>query len=245
MIRWQLLVSFFSVPAGLAAATVCFGGMPALLPSTWTKESSPPSGTDLSNAAPYLQAISFFIVVLLVSAWAVKGLWNYLQKDIRWLPSLNYGRSLSLVVLWGLLFVVVLTMISGARELMTPGAWQKQGWTYQLAAPESQPPADSRAERRAALERLRLALWQYAATHEGRFPAENDTAFDQSMWDIPHWPGLRFLRTDEAKADDTGKLLVYEPELEGNDRQVILTSGLIGTMRSAEIRQALNKPRQP
>ncbi len=37
-----------------------------------------------------------------------------------------------MVVLWGLLFTVVLAMISGARELMTPGAWEKQGATYRL-----------------------------------------------------------------------------------------------------------------
>ena len=159
MIRRHLLVALFSATYWLAAAAVSLGGMPALLPSTWTKESSSTGGADYSNAAPYLQSISFFVVVLLASAWAVKGLWQHLRKDIRWLPTLTYGRSLSLVVLWGLLFVVVLTMISGARELMTPGAWQKQGWTYRLAEP-AQHPMSSRAERREALERLRLALWQ-------------------------------------------------------------------------------------
>ncbi len=37
------------------------------------------------------------------------------------------------MIIWGLLFVLVLTMISGARELMTPGAWEKEGFTYVLA----------------------------------------------------------------------------------------------------------------
>jgi hypothetical protein len=36
------------------------------------------------------------------------------------------------VTLWGLLFLLILTMISGARELMTPGAWEKHGSTYEL-----------------------------------------------------------------------------------------------------------------
>jgi hypothetical protein len=71
--------------------------------------------------------------VLLFCGWAVKGLWNVLRRQFPLLPALSYGRALSLVVVWGLLFVVVLTMISGARELMTPGAWRKQGWTYKLA----------------------------------------------------------------------------------------------------------------
>lgn len=244
MIRRQLLAIFIGAGYWLAAAAVSRGGMPALLPSAWTKESSSTGGADYSNAAPYLQTISFFVVVLLASAWAVKGLWQYLRKDIRWLPTLSYGRSLSLVLLWGLLFVVVLTMISGARELMTPGAWQKQGWTYRLTEPASQP-LSSRAERREALERLRLALWQYAATHEGRFPDEGDREFDHSLWEIPHWPGQVFRRTNATRADDAGKLLVYEPELEGDERQVILTNGLIGTMRTAEIRQAFRQGETP
>jgi hypothetical protein len=230
----------------LAVTASAVAGMPALLPTHWTKDSSPAAGVPAGSlAAPYLQAISFFLAVLLLSAWAVKGLWQVVRKDHSWLPALSYGRSLSLVVLWGLLFVIVLTMISGARELMTPGAWEKQGWTYKLADTAPSQPPDSRAERREALETLRLALWQYAATHEGRFPTYNDSAFDQTLWEIPHWPGLRFLRTGEAKADDAGKLLVYEPELEGDERQMLLTNGVIGTMRSAEIRRALAGANNP
>jgi hypothetical protein len=229
----------------LAVAGSAGAGMPALLPTHWTKDSSSAAVGPAGGLAPYLQAVSFFLAVLLVSAWAVKASWQVVRKDQAWLPALSYGRSLSLVVLWGLLFVIVLTMISGARELMTPGAWQKQGWTYKLAKTAPSQPVDSRVERQQALEKLRLALWQYAATHDGRFPADNDSAFDQTLWDMPHWPGLRFLRTVEAKADNAGRLLVYEPELEGDERQVLLTNGMIGTMRTAEIRQALAGAKQP
>jgi hypothetical protein len=62
----------------------------------------------------------------------VKGLWNYLAKDFQKLPRMSYGKALAAVTLWGLLFLLVLSMISGARELMTPGAWEKQGLTYKL-----------------------------------------------------------------------------------------------------------------
>jgi hypothetical protein len=55
-------------------------------------------------------------------------LWNSLQRDFPRLPRLSFSRALAGVVLWGLLFIIVLTMISGARELMTPGAWQRQGF---------------------------------------------------------------------------------------------------------------------
>jgi hypothetical protein len=81
-----------------------------------------------------LQSISFLLLVLLLSAAGVMAVWNHLRRDFTALPRLTYLRSLSLVLLLGLLFMVVLTMISGARELMTPGAWRKQGATYVLAS---------------------------------------------------------------------------------------------------------------
>jgi len=90
-------------------------------------------GVSLTDVAVVrLEAISFFLVVLLASALIIRWLWNYLASDFTWLPRLNYLRALGLATLWGLLFVIVLTMISGARELMTPGAWERDGATYQL-----------------------------------------------------------------------------------------------------------------
>ena len=243
---WRFLLFGLLLGLGFAAAGTACAGMPAVLPSSWTVDQRPPPsvGSGGSQAAPFLQAISFFIVVLLVCGWAVKGLWNVLRKDFAWLPALSYGRSLSLVVLWGLLFVVVLTMISGARELMTPGAWRKQGWTYKLADTTS-PAISAREERRRALEQLRQALWQYAATHKGYFPPADDPAIDKTLWNIPGWPGLRFLYVPGRTAEDIGRLLVHEPELDGDERQVLLTHGLIGTMRTAEIRKALESARSP
>lgn len=86
--------------------------------------------TDIAKAR--LDTISFFLVLILVLAMCVKGLWNYLAKDFSKMPRLTYPKALSMVTLWGLLFLIVLSMISGARELMTPGAWEKQGVTYRL-----------------------------------------------------------------------------------------------------------------
>jgi hypothetical protein len=79
-----------------------------------------------------LDAISFFLVVIFVSAWGVKLIWNALAKDFPKLPRMTYWRALGAIVLWGFVFVIILTMISGARELMTPGAWEKHGATYKL-----------------------------------------------------------------------------------------------------------------
>jgi hypothetical protein len=231
-----------------AVAGENMAGMPAVLPSGWTKESGlDGSGSVPSTLSPYLQGISFFVMGLLLSAWAVKGLWGVLRKDLTWLPKLGYGRALSLVVLWGLLFIVVLTMISGARELMTPGAWKKQGWTYKLEqlAPPSATPQTSLEERRQALQKLRLALMQYAAAHEGKFPPLEDAALEPELWRIPGWPGLKFSYVAGQSGGAEGRLLVYEPELDSDERQVLLTSGMVGTMRNGEILAALAEGIRP
>lgn len=229
---------------GLAASSAT-AGMWSPLPTRWTATSEQPSGIfsfGAEDAAPFLQAISFFLAIVLVSAWIVQGLWRLLRQDLTWLPVLNYRRSLGLVVLWGLLFIVVLTMIAGARELMTPGAWRTQGWTYKLASAKPDSYASepkSNEQIRQALEKLRQALWHYAATHAGKFPAPDHAAIDQSLWEIPGWPGQRFLYVAERHATSAGQLLVYSPELGDDERAVLMTNGMIGHMRAAEIHQDL------
>ena len=83
-----------------------------------------------------LDAILFFLAVLVGCALGVKLIWNSFARDFEKLPSLSFGKAFGLVTLWGMLWVVVLTMIFGAKELMTPGAWQKDGFTYSLAEPD-------------------------------------------------------------------------------------------------------------
>lgn len=79
-----------------------------------------------------IEAISFFLAVLLASSGLIQLLWNGLRSSFGRLPRMTYPRAVSLVLLWGLLFIVVLAMISAARELMTPGAWERDGATYRL-----------------------------------------------------------------------------------------------------------------
>jgi hypothetical protein len=232
---------------GLAIASA-HAGMPAPLPTNWTAENTPSwaqSGGTASSGAMALrvQAISFFLAVLLLSGWLVKGLWNFARRDFPRLPVLSYGRALGMVGLWGLSFVIVLTMISGARELMTPGAWRKQGWTYKLANASPPEATDGRATRRRGLEQLRIAIWQYAATHEGRLPVASESTIEAVLWEIPGWPGLKFLTVPDRRAESTGRLFVFEPELDNDERLVLLTNGFIGTMRTAEIKQSLAESR--
>ena len=115
----------------LVTMMVPLAGMPAILPDSWHFEPS------LHEAViRRFDAISFFAFIFLMSTWIVQGLWNYLARDWQALPRISFGRAFCLVLLLGMLFAIVLTMISGARELMTPGAWEKQGWTYQLSQPK-------------------------------------------------------------------------------------------------------------
>jgi hypothetical protein len=128
-------------------------------------------------------------------------------------------------------------MISGARELMTPGAWRKQGWTYRLDQPPA-PEPQARQQRRERLEALRIALLQHAATHAGAFPS-NSKEVDES-WSIPAHPGFEFLyRPGQTASNQSAEVLVFEPEVGDPERFVLLVNGMIGTMRTPELDDAL------
>ena len=58
-----------------------------------------------------LETISFFLLVLLGSGLAAGWLWNCVGRECFRLPRLSYLRALGLVLLWGLLVVVLLTMM--------------------------------------------------------------------------------------------------------------------------------------
>jgi hypothetical protein len=198
------------------------------------------------TAAARLQAVSFFLVVLLLCAGLVQLLWNYLRRDFPRLPRLSFGRALAGVVLWGLLFVVVLAMISGARELMTPGAWDKQGFTYKLNPGAGAPEPDPESLRRRHLERLRLALWHFAATHNGRFPSAGEMAeVPADLWEVPEAGGLRYEYVPGRTAAGPVSLLAYEPELDAHRRLVLRTNGDVGPLSSAQIRAQLEGEKRP
>lgn len=237
---WFLLACVLT----LSVSETCRAGMPALLPTNWTADKSAPTWAHVARESgdAQWQAISFFAAGLLASAWGVKALWNSLRGEFVSLPRLSYRRSLNLVVLWGLCFVVVLTMISGARELMTPGAWKKQGWTYTLA---DTPHNEQSERRRHTLEQLRNALWHYAATHEGKFPSEGESSIDPKLWEIPNWGRLRFMYISGLSADQSGRLLAFEPELDSDERFVLLTNGFLGTMRTTEIERLMEGAASP
>jgi hypothetical protein len=186
-----------------------------------------------------LSSISFFLMGLLLSALFVRWMWNWLQADFPKLPRLTYGKSLAMVTLWGLCFILVLTMISGARELLTPGAWRVNGATYTLTDGDSAKPAatlneddDRLLERTKKLEALRFALWQFAATHDGRFPSDAEAAeMPDTVWEVADPSAMRFVYVASLTAQSRETLLAAEPEIFGPERLVLWTNGLITTQR--------------
>ena len=147
-----------------------------------------------------LSSISFFAAVFLVAAAVIRALWNVLAKDFTRLPRLSYGKALAGSLLLGLCLVAVLTMIAGARELLTPGAWQRQGPLYAVAHRQRSDASSLRgadpprtADRKEHLERLRDALWQFAAKHGGRFPSAGDKEITDEAWEVPGGVATRCL----------------------------------------------------
>jgi hypothetical protein len=193
-----------------------------------------------------LEVISFFLLSILLCAGIIQLIWNSLRRDFPILPRLSYGKALGVVTLWGLLFVLVLTMISGARELMTPGAWEKRGLTYQLAQDPGQDVESQIAARVRAIERLADALKQYAQTHGKNLPASDSSPeIPAPLWQHPVNTGQRYVyvggRWDDNEFSYRSSPVAYEPDEVGPDRLVVLADGSIVWMPVSEIKKVLSQ----
>ena len=134
MLKHNLRVCLVALTWLTILPAIAWAGMPTFVPDELTRR------WVLSESGRLrYEAISFFLVVLLLSALVVRWLWNRLAIDFPKLPRMTFGKALGVVVLWGLLFLVVLTMIAATREMMTPGVWEKQGLLYKI--PTDQPKA--------------------------------------------------------------------------------------------------------
>jgi hypothetical protein len=197
-------------------------------------------------ARPRLEVISFFLMALLASAAVVMLVWNFLARDFVRLPRLSYAKACGLVVLWGLLFVVVLTMISGARELMTPGAWEKTGATYKLrstATSEVVPDETKDREFKEWVDRqfwmkhhVYLALMTYAAEHDGAFPSTTEEVnVDPQSWELPGLPGTRCVQVPGRTKNGPRVPLAYEPEVFDGKHFVLFTDGQVEELPFGDI----------
>ncbi len=195
-----------------------------------------------------LETISFFLLAFLACAGVVRFGWNALRADFPRLPRLSYPKAVGLVGLWGLLFLLVLTMISGARELLTPGAWKPDGVTYTLATaptPDASPPPPdtTAAERRRRMEELRVGLVAYAARNGGKYPDTPDAAgLPADRWEVPHPSGVRYRIVPGTTATSGGKVLAYEPELFPDGRYVLFADGGVARVPSDVLARLLTPP---
>lgn len=222
-------------------------GMPSVTPADVSRAVRTVTQTGLNDIARQrLEVISFFLLGLLACAGAIRWLWNGLRKDFPILPRLSYARALGMIVLWGLLFVLVLTMISGARELMTPGAWEKKGLTYRLVPPSPPPPVEAEITARVeAISRLGHRLLAFAGSHDGSFPTTRQAGeIDEPLWQVPSPLGGRYIYVDGRLAGGNSpnwpSPLAYEPKAVGPDRLVLMTDGSVQWMPASEIERALS-----
>jgi len=214
---------------------IAFAGMPSI------------SLSDV--AAMRFESISFFVFVLLGSAFAIQVLWNWLRRDFSRLPRLTYAKACGIVVLWGLLFVIVLTMISGARELLTPGAWEKVGLTYRLKKQNlsqiDERELKLREVERKHLEQLADLLALYAVNHGGNYPESQTVAeIPPARWLIRPHGEIRFSYTPGLQTSDTEVPLAYSPMSDGKPIPVLLAGGEITQLDLDEIirRVGTHKP---
>lgn len=185
--------------------------------------------------AARLDVISFFLVGFFLSALVVKWLWNSLRNEWTALPVMSYRSAFLGTFLWGVVSMLVLTMISGARELLTPGAWEKEGWTYRLSD-QAHASGDhltsawpSLEMRRARLAELRTFLWTAAAAHAGRFPTKREeVGIATELWQMPGTGPTEYGYRGGATIGDEPTVLAFEwPLYDENPPLELMTDGSI------------------
>jgi hypothetical protein len=203
--------------------------------------------------AARLEVISFFLLVALVLAFVFQRCWNVLAGEFSGMPVLNYRKSLAIIFVASLVCGLILTMISGARELMTPGAWNKVGAVYKLSDPKREPIVWLDHARRRGMEQFRDALWDYARLHDGMLPEDPFGAdIPQAVWRSPDLSGTPYgylLRRDKkVKSPDLPKepvtmpspdsgsyVLAYEPLTFGEERYALFSSGEIVKLAAKQL----------
>jgi len=187
-----------------------------------------------------LEEISFFVFLLLACALTFKLLWNFAFQGFTSVPRLKFLQALGMSLLFGLVMLLILTMISGISEVLNPGAWRHQGTSYRLNDP-SQAPA-----RRRSLEQLRSALFAYARDHAGKFPAHDfDPGIAEKLWESPDQFGSHYFYSGGLSTNDVRAILALEPAQFGDRRFVLTVSGEIELLGNDAIEQRLSNQTKP
>ncbi len=185
------------------------------------------------------EEISFFVVLLLVCAALFQLLWNHAVKGFN-IPRLKFRQSLSLAILLGLVMLLILAMISGIREVLTPEAWRRQGSSYRLNDPSQEP------ARRRSLDQLRSALFDYASHAKGQFPPHDFVPeIPEKLWESPDQLGSHYIYSGGLTTNDVAALLAVEPANFGDQRFVLFVSGEIRQISSEEIDRRMRQKGGP
>lgn len=195
---------------------------------------------DLTDVARLrLEDISFFLLLLVLATLGVRFLWNVLARDFpRW-PRLTFFKALAVTGLLGLGMLLVLVMISGAREILTPGAWYRQASHYR--------PNDigNRELRQQSIEALRTSLLQYAYSHDGHFPPHDYVSeIPSKLWEAPDSVGTRYLYIGGLTLSKSNAIVACEPENFGDERLILFGSGKIASGTTEEIHRLMAQESQ-
>lgn len=187
-----------------------------------------------------LEDVSFFAFLLLLCSLGVKLVWNYVAKEMPALPRISFLRSLCLTGVLSLMMLLVLSMISGARELLTPGVWRRQGSAYRLNDPSTE------ALRRQSMEFLRSALRNYSEQHGGKFPPHDFVPeIPEKIWQSPDNAGTRYIYVAGLTKDSGTNVVACEPPSLGDTRYVLCANGEVKKLSSSELRRALGIKEPP
>jgi hypothetical protein len=147
-----------------------------------------------------------------------------------------------LTFILGLGMSLVLSMISGARELFTPGAWQRNGITYKIA-----PTASDKEQllyvRKKKLRHLQKALWLYADGNGQQLPVNTySSTVAPELWRTVHPTGARYeYRAGDHTLGGPPRVLAFEPQVYEAERWVLYTDGRIELHARAKLEQIQKK----
>ena len=177
-----------------------------------------------------MEEISFFVLVFLVASFVFKWLWNSIAKDFTKMPRLKWRHAVALALTLGLGMLLVLTMISGIREVLTPDAWRRQGSGYKLNSPVMV------EDRRWSIQQLRDGLMAYARNHDGRFPPHDFVEdLPAKLWETPDPKRLRYHYRPGATLDDPAALVAWEPKRFGDGIFAIFGDGHVRLIKASGI----------
>ena len=176
------------------------------------------------------QEISFFLMLLLVCTLVFKLLWNHSAKGFSFLPRIRFLQAFCLCLIFGLATLLILTMISGIREVLTPDAWRRQGSSYRLNDPAQEP------ARVRSLEHLRAALFDYARANAGTFPPHDfGPEIPEKLWESPDQLGTHYLYVGGMTTNNPAAIIAIEPPAFGEARYVLTVGGRIEKLSADEI----------